>query len=166
MAAKPAQQDMKGQTVLITGGTGGIGYQTARALASSGARVVITGRDTARGQDAAAAIRRAKPAPSRLATLAPTRSIVAEARVGSSRVASCSVRELSARVMIGQVVSRNVSAAASQPPIRATAGVANCRRAMATIRPMANTTRARRRSEACQPSHRWYSVCAGMPFII
>jgi NAD(P)-dependent dehydrogenase (short-subunit alcohol dehydrogenase family) len=58
MAAKPAQQDMKGQTVLITGGTGGIGYQTARALASSGARVVITGRDTARGQDAAAAIRR------------------------------------------------------------------------------------------------------------
>lgn len=57
MAAKPERWDMKGQTVLITGGTGGIGYQTARALASGGAQVVITGRDAARGEDAAAAIR-------------------------------------------------------------------------------------------------------------
>jgi NAD(P)-dependent dehydrogenase (short-subunit alcohol dehydrogenase family) len=58
MAAKPQQRDMKGQTVLVTGGTSGIGYQTARALASSGAQVIITGRDATRGEDAAAAIRR------------------------------------------------------------------------------------------------------------
>jgi NAD(P)-dependent dehydrogenase (short-subunit alcohol dehydrogenase family) len=38
MAAKPQQWDMNGQTVLVTGGTGGIGYQTARALASAGRR--------------------------------------------------------------------------------------------------------------------------------
>jgi NAD(P)-dependent dehydrogenase (short-subunit alcohol dehydrogenase family) len=54
MAGKPQQWDMKGQTVLVTGGTGGTGYQTARALASSGAQVIITGRDATRGQDAAA----------------------------------------------------------------------------------------------------------------
>lgn len=48
MATKPRQWNIRGKTVLITGGTGGIGYQTARALASSGAQVVITGRDAAR----------------------------------------------------------------------------------------------------------------------
>jgi NAD(P)-dependent dehydrogenase (short-subunit alcohol dehydrogenase family) len=41
---------MKGKTVLITGGTGGIGLQTALGLAKLGARVVITGRDATRGQ--------------------------------------------------------------------------------------------------------------------
>ena len=49
MAAKPRQWNIRGKTVPITGGTGGIGYQTARALASSGAQVVITGQDAARG---------------------------------------------------------------------------------------------------------------------
>jgi NAD(P)-dependent dehydrogenase (short-subunit alcohol dehydrogenase family) len=32
MAAKPEQWDLKGQVALVTGRTGGIGYQTARAL--------------------------------------------------------------------------------------------------------------------------------------
>jgi NAD(P)-dependent dehydrogenase (short-subunit alcohol dehydrogenase family) len=58
MVAKPEQWDMKGRTVLVTGGTGGIGYATARALARSGAHVIITGRDAGRGENAAAAIRR------------------------------------------------------------------------------------------------------------
>ena len=39
---------MTGKTVLITGGTGGIGRAAAVALASIGARVGITGRDAAR----------------------------------------------------------------------------------------------------------------------
>jgi len=47
-----------GRTVLVTGGTGGIGYQTARALAQHGARVLITGREARPGEEAAAAIRR------------------------------------------------------------------------------------------------------------
>jgi NAD(P)-dependent dehydrogenase (short-subunit alcohol dehydrogenase family) len=46
------------RTVLVTGGTGGIGYQTARALARRGARVLITGREARPGEEAAAAIRR------------------------------------------------------------------------------------------------------------
>jgi retinol dehydrogenase 14 len=47
---------MVGKTVLVTGGTGGIGRATAVRLASMGARVGITGRDTGRTQRAAAEI--------------------------------------------------------------------------------------------------------------
>jgi NAD(P)-dependent dehydrogenase (short-subunit alcohol dehydrogenase family) len=47
---------MAGKSVLITGGTGGIGRATAEGLAALGARVAITGRDTARTAQAAADI--------------------------------------------------------------------------------------------------------------
>ena len=53
-----AKTSMSGKTVLITGGTGGIGRAAAIALASMGARVGITGRDGARAEAAAAAIAR------------------------------------------------------------------------------------------------------------
>src|SRR6185437_14157253 len=49
---------MTGRTVLITGGTGGIGKATAIGLAGLGARVGIVGRDPARGQAAADEISR------------------------------------------------------------------------------------------------------------
>ena len=45
---------MAGKTVVITGGTGGIGRATAARLASMGARVGITGRDAGRTRRAAA----------------------------------------------------------------------------------------------------------------
>ena len=47
---------MDGKTVLVTGGTGGIGRATAEGLARLGARVAVTGRDIARTQAAAAEI--------------------------------------------------------------------------------------------------------------
>jgi NAD(P)-dependent dehydrogenase (short-subunit alcohol dehydrogenase family) len=41
---------VEGKTVLVTGGTSGIGEATARAYAAAGANVVITGRDEERGE--------------------------------------------------------------------------------------------------------------------
>ena len=40
------------RTVVITGGTGGIGLRSAIGVAKTGARVLVTGRDSARGRDA------------------------------------------------------------------------------------------------------------------
>jgi retinol dehydrogenase 14 len=55
---------MAGKSVLVTGGTGGIGKATAIGLAALGARVGITGRDPARTEVAAAGIRAAAGSPS------------------------------------------------------------------------------------------------------
>lgn len=51
--------ELNGKTVLITGGTGGIGKETAIGLARFGARVIVTGRDQARGAASIAEIKRA-----------------------------------------------------------------------------------------------------------
>jgi retinol dehydrogenase 14 len=56
--AEDSPGPMAGTATLVTGGTGGIGRATAVGLAALGARVAITGRDTARTQAAAAAIAR------------------------------------------------------------------------------------------------------------
>jgi retinol dehydrogenase-14 len=48
---------MTGKTVVVTGGTSGIGRATATGLAALGARVAITGRERERGEQAAREIR-------------------------------------------------------------------------------------------------------------
>jgi len=50
---------MAGKTVLVTGGSGGIGRATALGLAAMGAHLAITGRDRGRAEDAAGEIRTA-----------------------------------------------------------------------------------------------------------
>jgi len=50
---------MAGRTVLVTGGTGGIGRATALGLAAMGAHLAITGRDRGRAESAAGEIRAA-----------------------------------------------------------------------------------------------------------
>jgi NAD(P)-dependent dehydrogenase (short-subunit alcohol dehydrogenase family) len=45
-----------GKLALVTGATGGLGFETARALARAGATVVLTGRNPERGAKALAAI--------------------------------------------------------------------------------------------------------------
>jgi NAD(P)-dependent dehydrogenase (short-subunit alcohol dehydrogenase family) len=51
--------DLSGKLALVTGGSGGLGAETARALASKGARVVITARDIAKGENVTKEIRKA-----------------------------------------------------------------------------------------------------------
>jgi NAD(P)-dependent dehydrogenase (short-subunit alcohol dehydrogenase family) len=74
---------MTGRTVVITGGNSGIGKATAEGLARLGARVVITARNSARGDTAVSEIRRASGndavecVPLDLASLASVRSCAA-----------------------------------------------------------------------------------------
>jgi NAD(P)-dependent dehydrogenase (short-subunit alcohol dehydrogenase family) len=51
-----------GKTAVITGATGGLGYETALALAGAGATVVLTGRNDAKGRHAMDRIRARFPA--------------------------------------------------------------------------------------------------------
>lgn len=51
--------DLRGRRAVVTGGSGGLGEETARALASAGADVVIACRDAGKGKAAAGRIREA-----------------------------------------------------------------------------------------------------------
>lgn len=53
--------DQTGRSVIITGGNGGTGYETAKVLAQKGAEVLIAARDGAKGARAVAEIRRTRP---------------------------------------------------------------------------------------------------------
>jgi NAD(P)-dependent dehydrogenase (short-subunit alcohol dehydrogenase family) len=49
--------DLGGKVALVTGGSGGLGQETARVLAERGAHVILTARDMPKGEAAAAGIR-------------------------------------------------------------------------------------------------------------
>lgn len=51
---------LAGRSVVVTG-TGGIGYETALALAGAGADVILAGRNTSSGRDAVARIQSSRP---------------------------------------------------------------------------------------------------------
>lgn len=53
---------MTGKTVVITGGTSGIGQVAAEVLAGMGARIVLVARDAARGKETMARLREKNPA--------------------------------------------------------------------------------------------------------
>jgi NAD(P)-dependent dehydrogenase (short-subunit alcohol dehydrogenase family) len=54
-----AGHDLTGKETVVTGGYSGIGYETAKALAQGGARVVIAGRDPVKGPRAVAELQAA-----------------------------------------------------------------------------------------------------------
>lgn len=49
--------DLAGQLILVTGGTSGLGFETARALAAHNAKIVITARSEAKGEAACKQLR-------------------------------------------------------------------------------------------------------------
>lgn len=53
--------DQSGRLAIVTGSNTGLGYDNARALAAHGAKVVMAVRDTAKGEEAAARIRKLTP---------------------------------------------------------------------------------------------------------
>jgi len=58
-----AGRDLSGKIAIVTGGYAGIGLETARALASAGARVIVPARDMDRARQALAPISGAQPEP-------------------------------------------------------------------------------------------------------
>ena len=55
-ATSSSSSCLNGQVAVVTGGNSGIGFETARALAHGGARVILACRDVVKGEKAAAAI--------------------------------------------------------------------------------------------------------------
>jgi NAD(P)-dependent dehydrogenase (short-subunit alcohol dehydrogenase family) len=53
--------DLTGKVAIVTGASGGLGAETARALAARGAEVTLTARDTAKAEGVAETIRAAHP---------------------------------------------------------------------------------------------------------
>ena len=51
--------DLSGKVAVVTGATGGLGFETAKALAGKGANVIVAGRNRRKGDEALAAIRAA-----------------------------------------------------------------------------------------------------------
>ncbi len=54
-------QDLTGKIALVTGGNSGIGFSTAKVLASKGATVVVASRNQARVAEAVAKIQKFSP---------------------------------------------------------------------------------------------------------
>lgn len=77
-------REIQDQRILITGGTGGIGFQTALSLAKAGAHIIVTGRNAASGAAAVAELRQTSGNPQvdlllgDLASLAGVRALAAQ----------------------------------------------------------------------------------------
>jgi NAD(P)-dependent dehydrogenase (short-subunit alcohol dehydrogenase family) len=50
------EPELLGQTVVVIGGSAGIGFETARRARAEGAKVILTGRDAERLQHAASEV--------------------------------------------------------------------------------------------------------------
>jgi dehydrogenase/reductase SDR family member 12 len=83
--------DLAGRTAIVTGGTSGLGRETARTLLGLGARVCVVGRDRARTERACAELHRAtggevEAAVADLSVLADVRALATELAARHERV--------------------------------------------------------------------------------
>jgi NAD(P)-dependent dehydrogenase (short-subunit alcohol dehydrogenase family) len=84
--------DQGGRSAVVTGANSGIGFETARALAAKGARVVLACRSEERGREAEARLRAAVPnadarfEPLDLGSLASVRAFAEKLRAAESRL--------------------------------------------------------------------------------
>src|SRR5262245_1967891 len=84
--------DQSGRVAIVTGANSGIGYETARALAAKGARVVLACRSEEKGRDAERRVRVAAPKadarfePLDLGSLAPVRGLAERFAAAESRL--------------------------------------------------------------------------------
>ncbi|OBV10354.1 SDR family NAD(P)-dependent oxidoreductase [Erythrobacter dokdonensis] len=76
--------DLSGMSVFITGANSGLGQETARAMAATGAHVIMAGRDQARLDEAVAAIRQSVPQ-ARLDTITLDLASLESIRAATSR---------------------------------------------------------------------------------
>ena len=82
---------MQGKTVVITGGTSGIGEVAALNLAGQGARIVLIARDSARGEATLAKLRQANPSAQHTAYYGDL-SVIADMKRVAQAVASNEAR--------------------------------------------------------------------------
>src|SRR3990172_6766847 len=84
--------DQSGRTAVVTGANSGIGYETARALAAKGARVIVACRSEEKGRDAERRIHAAAPSadvrfdPLDLGSLASLRAFADKLGAAESRI--------------------------------------------------------------------------------
>ena len=87
-----AEGKLEGKVILITGGSGGLGLETAKALRLTGAKIFVTARNEEKGKAAVEAISQdGKGVPAEfivldLASLKSVRSAVADFSARSSRL--------------------------------------------------------------------------------
>lgn len=87
-----AEGKLEGKVILITGGTGGLGLETAKALHLTGAKIYVTARSEEKGKAAVEAISQSgKGVPAEfivldLASLKSVRNAVADFSARSSRL--------------------------------------------------------------------------------
>jgi NAD(P)-dependent dehydrogenase (short-subunit alcohol dehydrogenase family) len=86
-------RDVTGHTALITGGNSGIGLETARVLATCGARVILAGRSRTKLDQAAESVRAAAPK-AKTATLVLDLSDLDSIRDAGTRIAETETVDL------------------------------------------------------------------------
>jgi NAD(P)-dependent dehydrogenase (short-subunit alcohol dehydrogenase family) len=79
-------RDLSGKRILITGGSAGLGQETARALAAHGADVVIAVRDIAKGERAAEPVRAGAAPSARVELVELDLASLASVRAGAYQV--------------------------------------------------------------------------------